>query len=407
MHINPLYFSFVAFGFAAIQVLVVNLWLLKFEPVEVLALFNYCYLIVIVGSQITTWGVHYSVLHKVSLVKRDAGRYVLSGIVLVLLISVPASLFVFFSFHAYEPKPIEGQLLENTLLISLCLIIVPINKILIAYLNAIKRMYFFSSVYLVRAFLLLVGVLSISIVGLEGSVFRSVVFSELVAMGLLLFAFIVFESSSHKEGTWVVTKKDLKDHFDFGKYSVFGGVALESNVRIDGFYVSIFCSVEQFAKYSFLSLVFEGAQQFHAIIRNFVNTILNDTAEDSKNELKRYMRYSFLYGLFVFSCVLVLFEPIVRLIDIPLLDVYLPALLLSGAILLSSAFLPFDQVSNQYGKPKVFFAMSVSVLIVNVSLNSFLVPYFGLLGASFSTLVAYVVYTFLIFRALKMFSIIN
>lgn len=407
MYISPLYYSFAAFGFAAFQVLLVNLWLLKYEPPEVLASFNYCYLVVIVGSQIATWGIHYSVLHKISIDRNKARKYLLSAIVLSLFMSVAVSLSLSFLLYAFEPRPIVDDLSESILLIFLCLVIVPVNKILMAYLNAINKMYFFSSVYLVRAIGLLVGTILFSVVELDGSIFRSVIFAELVAMALLCIAYIKYEGRFSNRNIAKFERKDIIDHFEFGRFSVLGGVALESNVRVDGFYVSIFCSVEQFAKYSFLSIVFEGVQQFHAIIRNFVNPLVNVNTEISRNHLKGYMRYSFIFGILLFLGFIVLFKPIVSLLNIPLLDVFLPAILLLGSISISSAFLPFDQVSNQKGRPDMFFKMSVSVLLVNVFFNSLFVPWYGLIGAAFSTLLAYSAYAFLIYKSIKALGIFS
>lgn len=405
MYISPLYYSFIAFGFASLQIFLVNLWLIKYEPAEVLASFNYSYLIVIVGSQIATWGVHYSVLHKVGLARDKTRQYVLSAIVLVLSISIFVSFIVFCLLNFFKPEPILNALPENIMLITLCLVVVPMNKVLMAYLNAIKKMYLFSSVYLVRAMGLLAGVIIFSVMDAGGSVFRSVFFAELFTTLLLVFAYNKYEAYSIKGKRYKFNRDDIVDHFEFGKFSVWGGLALESNVRIDGFYVSIFCSVEQFSKYSFLSIMFEGVQQFHAIIRNFVNVKVNDYTEVSRKSLKEYMKYSFLFGAFLFFFVLILFEPVVRIIDIPLLDMFFPTMLLSSAILVSSAFLPFDQVANQKGRPNVFFRMSISVLFINIFFNSIFVPFFGVIGAAFSTFLAYTVYALLIFKSTKVFGV--
>lgn len=399
-------YNYGVFAVSAIQILLVNLFLLKFFDSDALAFFNYCYLVLIVASQISVFGIHYSVLHKVSSKGFDNRCVVFSGVLLVVIISLVVSGLTLAFVEYVKPLPIAVDLSHAAFLCGLGILFLSVNKVLMAYVNGRGKMYLYSNMYLMRSLVVLSGCVYNWVCLPDYSVFVYVVLGELLSFLVLLIKVrevIVPSYFTHKFSDVV----DMaKEHFKFARYAAVGGVALESNIRVDGFFLSFFSSVEVFAKYSFLSLVFEGFQQLYSILKNFVNVKIVNADRAELIELKKYFFISAFSGVFFFVSIIVLYLPIIGLMELPLYDMYYVAITLFLSIAISGGFLPFDQVYSQSGDPKGYLKMSLIVLIVNVFLNSLLVPVFDAQGAAVSTLISFTVLSFLIWISIRKIGVI-
>jgi O-antigen/teichoic acid export membrane protein len=399
------FLNFASLAFAGLQIIFVNFWLLKFEGLEVLAVFNFSYLVAAVGSQLSTFGVHYSLLYRLSNLNDRVANELYSALLIVISFSVIIGLLLSLFFLVAPPKPISGNIIDNILVIVFSILIISCNKLFLAYINSKGKMTFYSIIFLIRSFLLVVGMLIHSHLFAIEHIFLIVLISEVA----VLLIMILFFAMAERKQSWVTSKKllinSVRAHLDFGRYTAMGAVALESNVRVDSFFISMFCSVEQFSKYSFLSIIFEGLLQMFSVFRNFVNILILKKDRDSVAILKKFMALSILFGFITFCCVVFLFDFVIDLIGIPLEGMYGSAILLSLAILFSSSFLPFDQVSNQLGKPERYFFASIFVVSVNVLFNLLMVPIWGSLGAAFSTLLSYMVFSVFIVINIQKFKI--
>ena len=81
-------YNYLAFFVAAAPVLLINVFLLASSQTVMLAVFNFSYMVSVIGSQFSAFGIHQAILYQISNQQRHEFTRVVSALISSALISV-------------------------------------------------------------------------------------------------------------------------------------------------------------------------------------------------------------------------------------------------------------------------------------------------------------------------------
>ena len=229
--------------------------------------------------------------------------------------------------------------------------------------------------------------------------FCIIIFSELIVFLYILYIFLsltIIDLKSSKIRHYVV--KNL----NFGKYAAIGSIAIESNIRIDCIFISMFTNPTTFAAYSFLSLIFEGMLTALTIIRNFANVYVVDI-NNQYNWLKisTLQKYSISIAIIMFIFMNLGYRIVGEELFASVENFHHVFIILSGTLVVYSSVSIFEQIENQCGNPKGYLAMAALAISINVFLNIGLIKLYGAIGAAMSTFASYCVLLLFILKSVQ------
>ena len=133
--------------------IVINIVVTRLRDADALGVFNQAYAVYIIVSQFAVWGMHYSVLRHAALFDTDPaerGRMLATAGLCSLLLGTLAACALWLAqpllASAFDSAP-TGRAVGYG---ALGLILFPLNKVLLAYLNGLRRMKAFSLLQGVR-----------------------------------------------------------------------------------------------------------------------------------------------------------------------------------------------------------------------------------------------------------------
>lgn len=390
-------YSMGSFVVLAVSGIVINIVVTALRDAAALGVFNLAYAVYIVVSQFAVWGIHYSVLrhaayHQDSPAQR--GRMLLTATSMVLVSGLVAAILTLLA----EPlmaqifsSEVTGRAIRNA---AWGLLLFPLNKVLLAYLNGLRHMRAFSILQALRYLTLMALV---SAVAASDMPIENATFSFLVAEAMTAAAACAFLASYGLLPPLGLSKKWVRAHFLFGSKGLMAGMFAEVNSRIDVLMIGYFLSDRATGIYSFAAMLADGLYHVLAMVRINFNPMLVAAIRDREWAQARRLRDQ--SGKYVLPCILALSVLLVVAFYVFTFWVMpgkgllegLPALLiLVVGINIAAVFVPFDNLMMVSGHPGYQAAQQLATVVANAVAAALLLPVLGIEGAAVGTALSYV-----------------
>lgn len=390
-------FSMGSFVVLAISGIVINIVITALRDAAALGVFNIAYAVYIVVSQFAVLGLHYSVLRHTAYYHESAverGRMLFTASLMVLALGFLAAGAMILAqplFDSFFSSTNASQAIRNS---ALGLLLFPLNKVLLAYLNGLRQMKAFSILQALRYLSLMVVV---SAVAASNMPIENATFGFLVAEIITAVATIAFLASRRLASHLVYCRTWVGKHLAFGSKGLMAGMFAEVNSRIDVLMIGYFLSDRATGIYSFAAMLIDGLYQVLAMIRINFNPILVAAIRDGK--LDQAQRLRVLSGRYVAPTMLALSALLALsfylftswILPGKGLSEGLPALLILMAGLNAIAiFVPFDNLLMVSGHPGYQTGQQLATVIANIVVAAVLLPVLGIEGAALGTAVSYI-----------------
>lgn len=361
-----------------------------------LGVFNQVLAAYIVFSMLAGGGLNLSTLKHVAESPGDTPRVqaiVVSSLLLTIGCSTLFTVVFVLLRHIFAAWLASGGVAVGMLWIAPGLFCFGINKTLLGIVNGLHQMRAYAVFQALRYLNLLTGFGLAVLLQIPGDRLAAVfTFSE----GILLLALLI----TLRRYWWPATLTDwrawLWPHLRFGAKGIFSGALQELNSRIDVLMLGYFLSDGTTGIYSFAAFVYEGFLQFAVVLQNNYNPRLSRLLhDDHKRELEAMIRrgrvQTYRIALLVVPALMLLYPLGVHLVFTShpdFQDSIWPFALLMVGLLASAGFLPFQNILVMGGRPGWHTAFVTHLVLLNIMLNSLLIPRFGLPGAALSTAIA-------------------
>ncbi len=378
--------------------IIINLTIAGLRDAAALGVFNLAYAVYIVAAQISAFGLHYSVLRHAALHDDDPqirGRMLVSAALCAFGLGIAGGSAVYFGapyLGLLFNSPSAGQAIAYA---GIGLILFPLNKVLIAYLNGLRHMPAFAVLQSLRYILVMlwVGLICLSDRAFELSALAFFIAECLTVLGAV--GYILWR----RLGTgWRFDAGWLRTHLTFGAKSLFAGILIEINSRIDVLLIGVFLADREVGIYSFAAMVFDGLYHVLAMIRvNFtpvlVGAIRDRDWQGATGLLSKSRRYVYPGTIVLSLGSIAAFWVIAEMIipDKGLVEGMTALIILLAGLTLISAMIPFEQLLVASGFPGRQSLQYLSIVLSNVALNLALVPILGINGAAVATACALIV----------------
>lgn len=386
-----------SFFVLAISGIVINISVTAFRDAAALGVFNLAYAVYIVISQFAVWGIHYSVLRHAAYYKEspsERGRMLLTAAILALLLGLVAAAITAIA------EPLWVRLFDSVQTgaairhAAVGLLLFPLNKVLLAYLNGLRAMKAFSILQGLRYFIVMVSV--------------SAVAASSLAIELSALGFFIAECITTLAACLYIIHQRLavsprfcrgwmRKHFFFGSKGLLGGMFAEVNSRIDVLLIGFFLTDRATGIYSFAAMLVDGLYHVLAMIRINFNPLLVTVIRDGNWEQARRLRIQsqkyMLPSVLVLSAVLVVSYYIFAIWLVPgkgLIEGVPSLLILLTGLNIISIFIPFDNLMVVSGHPGYQAAQQFATVTANIVAAAALLPLIGIEGAAVGTAVSYV-----------------
>jgi O-antigen/teichoic acid export membrane protein len=377
--------------------ILINLIIAAFRDAAALGAFNQAYAIYIVASQIAVFGLHYSVLRHAALYDRDAeerGRLLVNASAWSLALGVVAAAVVF------AASPLFGLVLDSGSVAAAAanaapgLMLFPLNKVLLGYLNGLRHMKAFSLLQSMRYILVMLWVTAVSASPwtFEICTLGFFIAEAATALGVCLYlkSKAMFPALRFDAG-WTGR------HFVFGGKSLLAGIFVELNSRMDVLLVGLFLPDREVGIYSFAAMLVDGLYHVLAFVRINYNPVLVGTLRDREWEgarklLRQTRTYVFPAAAAVALCVAAAFW-VLTTYFVPGKDLHqglVPLAILLAGLTAISVFVPFDNLMLVSGHPGLQTLQHLTLVLSNIVLNVSLIPLLGILGAAVGTALSYI-----------------
>ena len=234
---------------------------------------------------------------------------------------------------------------------------------------------------------------------LKQGVFGAVVSNVLTIAVLTLFVIYSIRKITRIEFSF--NQKLFKGSLKYGLKAYFGNLAQFLNYRLDMFLVAIFLGPTAVGYYSLSVGIAEKIWMLPGAIATVLFPRISSLKEGEANNLTpRVARHTFLI-IFVISLILVfLAKPLIKILfGHDFLPSVMPLLLLlPGIIALGGCKILTADLAGR-GKPQFGTYAAFVSLAVNIPLNLYLIPKWGISGAAFASSIAYIIATLVVITA--------
>lgn len=347
-------------------------------------------------------------------------------------LGIEAANVYFTGSKQYEIKNIISNSLFCSILLSSILIILFLG---ISYLNVFKdylnsnhiNIYYLWLVVLTIPFSLFSGFLRSIFLGKEEiiafnkiNIFQTIMQLVLIVIFLMIlkqgvsgavntyiltvlfaFVFIIFLIKKFTEIKLSFNRKLFKDSVGYGIKAYFGNLAQFLNYRLDMFLISVFLSPADLGYYTISVQIAERLWMLPGSFATVLFPRVSSLKDTEANTLTpRISRHTF-FIISVISLVLaILSGPLIKIFfGVKFLPSVIPLLiLLPGIIALSGSKILTADLAGR-GIPQFGAYSSFISLAVNIPLNLWLIPIWGIKGAAFASSVAYIIATIVVIIA--------
>jgi len=385
----------------ALSGIVINIILTVVRDAAALGVFNLAYAVYIVASQFAVWGLHYSVLRFSGYYDNDPverGRMLLTAAVCAIAMGIIAAGMVGLAaplFAQLFDSVDTGLAIRNA---ALGLILFPLNKVLLAYLNGLRCMKAFS---IIQGLRYLIVMLLVTMIAVSSQPVEVTTYCFIIAECLTASTAIGYLMSQNLLKHLRLSRDWIARHYIFGTKGLMAGMFAEVNSRVDVLLVGVFMSDSATGIYSFAAMLVDGLYHVLAMVRLNFNPILVGALRDNDwalvQGLRTKSRKFVLPTMFVLTvCLIVVYVVFTGWVMPPekALLTGLPSLLILLTGLLSiSFFVPFDNLMMVSGHPGYQTMQQLATVGVNIIIAVLLLPVLGMEGAALGTAMSYITST--------------
>ncbi len=388
-------------GLLATTGIALNSLIVRFYGPDVLGVFNQVYAIYILGSQIATFGIQFSILKYVAEFSEDLEAVSLSVGAAVLSVATCAilTIFLIFAFFRYSSlQPYSAGVADGVTYVLPGLWFFAINKVLLNALNGRQANTIYAFFAGLRYLLIVLFFLVAIKLRVSGEQLPGILSASEASLSLVM----AFAYRKIFPGGFTLGNQDwVKRHLHFGLRSIFGGLAVELNTRVDVLILGIFTNDYDVGIYSFAAFFVEGLSQLSVITRRLIDPMLTKLTIPGNHDALRQLliRGRNIGAVGMAAC---------GAASIALYPWY--ATWLGGANVASASwgifviltigasffvvYGAFAGVFSQSGAPLKQTWLSIVILVTNLGLNFALVPWWGIWGAAVATSLSFAVGTF-------------
>ncbi len=395
--------TFVGFGVLAVTGILMNILIAVFRDASALGVFNIAYAVYLVGSQFAVMGIHYAVMRYSAYHENDAtqrGSMLGSAIVLAICLGSIFTCALLVATPLFELMFSEKAIVDSIHHAVLGLSLFPLNKVLIAHINGLRRMKAFAILQSLRYLAVLASVAWVCIGELP---FHYAPLSFLAAEMITSICAILYLQRIGSLRGLRVRMWWLKHHLVFGSKAAIGGIFLDMNTRLDVLILGSLLSPRSVGIYSFAAMLVDGVQHILAILRVNFNPVIVASLRDQDYEhtrqlLRQSKRYVTLGTLAVSLAILAAFWLIITYIlpEKGYDEAMLSLMVLLSCFTMIAGFAPFDNLLLASGHPFLQTLQTTSITLTNVACCFLLIPTLGILGAAIATSLGYLVGTLLL-----------
>lgn len=386
-------------GFLVIGISGISLTFLtaKFYSTSTLGLLNTVLIIYTIYSQFANFGIHFAVIKYVSEFQNEnevISSILRSSLFATFVISSLFTIIFYFLINTISSFFLIENLKYALTIICPSIVLFTLNKVLLSYYNGIRAIKAFSIYFALRFLLwiiLLILFVNINVSG-EKLSYIFLLSESLLCLVLLISVFKVIARKSNSGNLNWFTKV-----ISFGMKSVLGSIFADFNTRIDVLILGMFQSSSVVGIYSFATMFIDGFNQLGTVFRINMNPIITSTLFNSGKEILRakiikVRNILYVVLFFVILITLMLYPLIIKVVGLkPDYELsFIPLLILSSGLVLSSGYLPFQMIFNQTGYPVYQTMFYLIVLLINIILNLSLVPLYGIYGCAIATSISYI-----------------
>jgi O-antigen/teichoic acid export membrane protein len=390
-------YSLCSFVVLALSGIVINITITALRDAAALGVFNLAYAVYIVASQIATWGLHYSVLRHGAYHADDArerSELLGTAALCALVFGCFAACLLWWAQPMFA-RAFSSEAAGAAVAYSATgLVLFPLNKVLLAYLNALRRMRAYAVLQALRYILVMIGV---AVVAASDWPAAAATVSFVVAEAVTCFLVLGFIARARLSQWPRFDAAWCRRHLVFGSKSLPAGMFTEVNSRIDVLMIGVFLNDRAVGIYSFAAMLVDGAYHVLAMVRLNFNPVLVTALKRGDQERLRTLR-----SLSARYAVLSTLALSIGLVGAYLVaDVWivpgkglaegLPSLLiLLLGLNLIATWIPFDNLMLVSGHPGFQTLQQMMAVAVNVAAAVWLLPLWGLAGAATGTALSYV-----------------
>jgi O-antigen/teichoic acid export membrane protein len=318
----------------------------------------------------------------------------------ILLSSILISLF-FGVFHLDIFKNFLGSNQINPFYLWLVVLTVPFSLLsgfLISIFLGKENIIIYNKINIFQAIFQLIAI-TVFVVILKQGVFGAVISYVLGIIGLALV--VILFITKFTKVTFSFNRKLLKDSTKYGLKAYFGNLTQFLNYRLDMLLVAAFLTPASVGFYSVAVGIAERLWMLPGAIATVLFPRISSLKDTEANSLTpRIARHTFLI-IFIFSLILALIaKPLIKIL---FGSVFLPSvmpliILLPGIIALGGCKILTADLAGR-GKPQFGTYAAFASLVVNIPLNLWLIPKWGISGAAFASSTAYITATLMVMVA--------
>jgi PST family polysaccharide transporter len=368
--------------------------------VEGLGEFNSSLAYFLIASLVTTMGSNFGVLSFASNPKnknlysriwilKKALKLSLIGFVIVFIIT-------FFSVTLYK----FDFLINNVsfILLSVGTLFFAVNKILLAFINALNQMPKYYLLQSTRYLLMFICTL-----------FCVYVYQDIRGLSLIfLFSeialMIILVSIHPKKIYWQNLIQSKQEVCDGGSRfithcfkSLPAGVIQELAVRVDIIMLTLMSTTKSVGYYSIAAMIAEGLNQILVIWRDSFSPLFVKIINENTTKLKAFILRMLLQSGIALALLLtvtyLLYKSVIGFVFGPeIVNFSINTFgILAAGLILGSPFTMLQLLPNQMGKPEVMSIITVFTVLINVVCNYFFIPIWAGLGAAIATSLSWLV----------------
>lgn len=385
-----------SFVVLAVSGMVINLVVAGARDAAALGVFNQAYAVYIIASQLATLGLHYSVLRHAALHEAEEavrGRMFFTAAVCALGLGALAAVVVGLGAGSVGKLFDSAATGRAVAWAATGLLLFSLNKVLLAYLNGLRRM---------RAFAILQGLRYLVVMAVVCAVAASPLPIEMATLAFLVAeaataaGALAYLARNHLARHLHFDREWLRAHIRFGSKGLAAGMFAEFNSRIDVLLIGIFLPDRAVGIYSFAAMMVDGVYHVLAMVRINFNPVLVGALRDGDHAqamgLRRQSARFVLPATLAMAVLAVLALWGLSTWVVPHKDLHegMPSLLiLMSGLVLVSALVPFDNLLMVSGHPGYQTLQQVITVAANALVAVLLLPVLGIAGAACGTALSY------------------
>lgn len=347
---------------------------------------------------ISTLGLPYAMVRFLAVEKRkkriQEGFYS-SGFIIVLVSFLISLLFLLLS--NIISNTIFAGYIETTKLLSLVIFVSCINFFLLNYFRTFQQVKRYSFFLVLQSFLILIFVAFFAILGWGIFYYVIGLLIANIITSVIMITIIISEI-----GFIIPQFNNIKEYLSFGIPTIPIYLSTWTLSSSDRLLIAIFLGTAftgyYAPSYSLGSLIFIFSTPFLVHLTPFTSKLYDQNKIESvKNYLRHSQKYFLLISIPSFFGLSVLSKSLLMILTTPEIasNGYLVTSFVALGVLIAGATNSYRQILVLEKKTKIIGYIWLLAAVTNVLLNIIFIPFIGILGAAFTTLIGYLIMFFM------------